>query len=608
MPEVQKSLSSKILQGITALFLAAASGCTGVVTPMPKASQVPTLTAATSPAAAGTPTRLPSPTATFTLPPTSTALPSPFATDTLVPSPTASVETASVETATIETSTPAPEPSAERIPILEYHYSNFRLSDQVMMTAEWFNRQVQWLSDQGFTTLNAADLVDFLNGKEFPVKSAVLSFDIGVARRADFEKVIIPALKEHHFTAIFFVLVNDTVITDSCGHDDRYCWDELRQWQSDGTVSVESHGLYHPDYATLNPADIQWDAGQSRKIIQDKMGIAPLGFAYPSDSVSDQAVKVVQTLGYDFAVSGFSRHDRSVHPRDADRFNLPRVYPYSNLAIYPVISGANGATFDQLMTSSIAPEAPAAGTASAVTTPAPQDDSLLGFCRRNPPTDSAEWIRLLDSQAFAAQVSQAAQGQLPMGIVVRPSCNILAGNTPRAIVLHNTDGSLEGAVATFQSPNNTSVHYIIGRDGSVVQMVQESMVAFHVSCYGYRSYCVPTCPICAVNGKFVEPYTQSIGIELVNNGHVDPASFHGNIYEDYENSFGYRYWEDYPAAQIAALKILVEDIRARWSIPWELVIGHSRVNNKPDPGPALNLFWPRYGFPPRPPIFDNTQP
>lgn len=477
------------------------------------------------------------------------------------------------------------------------------------MTADWYKSQIQWLADNGFTTLSAADLVDFLNGKKFPVKSAVLSFDIGVARRADFENIIIPALKEHHFTAVFFVLVNDTVITDTCGRDDRYCWDELRQWQSDGLISVESHGLYHPDYATLSAEDIKWDAGQSRKAIQDKMGTAPLGFAYPSDSVSDQAVKVVQTLGYDFAVSGFTRHDRSVHPQDADRFNLPRVYPYSNAQLYPVISGSNGATFDQLMTSSIAPEAPASSTVSALTTPpVPQDDSLIGYCRSNPPIDSPVWIDQLDRHAFAPQVSQAAIGQLPMGVVVRPSCNILTGNTPRAIVLQNIDGPLEKAVAAFQSLNKTSAHYIIDRDGSVVQMVQEGMVAFHVSCYGYRSYCVPTCPICDINGKFVEPDTQSIGIELVNTGYVDPGSFHGNIYEDYENSFGYRYWEDYPAAQIAALKILVQDIRARWHIPWDMVIGYSRINNKPNPGPALNLFWPRYGFPPRPPIFDNTQP
>jgi N-acetyl-anhydromuramyl-L-alanine amidase AmpD len=89
---------------------------------------------------------------------------------------------------------------------------------------------------------------------------------------------------------------------------------------------------------------------------------------------------------------------------------------------------------------------------------------------------------------------------------------------------------------------------------------------------------------------------------------VDPKFFNGNIYEDYMVAFGYRFWEDYPPAQIESLKVLVQDIRARWNIPWDMVMGHYRINKKDDPGPALNLFWPRYGYPSRPPIFDITQP
>ena len=186
------------------------------------------------------------------------------ATETAAPSLTVTANPTSLPTLNLTPSlapTATKEPSAERIPIIEYHYSNFRLSDQVMMTADWYKGQIQWLADNGFTTLNASDLVDYLNGKKFPVKSVILSFDIGTARRADFETVIIPTLKHAHFKAFFFVLVNDNVITDTCGKDDRYCWEELRQWQSVGIISVESHGVFHPDYATLKPDETKWDSG-----------------------------------------------------------------------------------------------------------------------------------------------------------------------------------------------------------------------------------------------------------------------------------------------------------------------------------------------------------
>jgi N-acetyl-anhydromuramyl-L-alanine amidase AmpD len=282
-----------------------------------------------------------------------------------------------------------------------------------------------------------------------------------------------------------------------------------------------------------------------------------------------------------------------------------------------VINGANGRTFGQLMldfsgvpVAAVAPTpAGATATPTGAATEADPLARLLSFCRKNPEATGADWYAALQARAFPSDLSTGALKQLEMGVTVQPSCNVLPGNTPRAIVLHYTDGALDASLSEFKTPHKTSSHYLIDRDGSVYQVVPEKMMAFHVSCYGDRSTCLPSCPICENDaGRFKEPYEQSIGIELVNNGSVAPGSFLGDIYEDYSNAFGYRYWEDYPAAQLESLKVLVADIRARWDIPWEMVLGHSRVNTKPDPGPALNLFWPRYGNPPRAPIFDNTRP
>jgi N-acetyl-anhydromuramyl-L-alanine amidase AmpD len=181
----------------------------------------------------------------------------------------------------------------------------------------------------------------------------------------------------------------------------------------------------------------------------------------------------------------------------------------------------------------------------------------------------------------------------------------MAGNVPRGIVLHATRGTLVATIGEFQQPNATSAHYIIDRDGQIYQMVPEGLAAFHASCGGSRSVCVPSCPLCeGLDGKFLEPYLQSIGIELVNDGQLgDTTAYKGLIYEDYLMSFGYRYWEDYPDAQLQALVLLVNDIRARWGISLDLVVGHYRINYKTDPGPALNISWYRTGNPPRAPIF-----
>ncbi len=284
--------------------------------------------------------------------------PTPFqvmqATTTETPSPmTATVVDPALLSSPTNTDTPTLGAAAGRIPVIEYHYSEYNVSNQVMMKTEWFESQMAWLSANGFNTLSAADLVNFLNGKAFPEKSVILSFDLGTARESDFSNVIVPTLQKYGFKALFFLLVNSGVITDTCDQSGKFCWNELLTWQNEGVASMESHGTTHPNYATLTPTQMRWDAGQAKTVIEAKLGVAPLGFAYPFDSVPAQAPKVIQSLGYEFAVGGYQRSDRSVHLSDTDRFSLPRIYPYSNLSIYPIIGGSNGKTYDQLVLSAI---------------------------------------------------------------------------------------------------------------------------------------------------------------------------------------------------------------------------------------------------------------
>ena len=242
--------------------------------------------------------------------------------------------------------------------------------------------------------------------------------------------------------------------------------------------------------------------------------------------------------------------------------------------------------------------------------PVSEYKELIDFCNRSQ-VDSDQWRYALNQVTFPSDITDEAQEKLPDRVDIRPSCNFDLRNQPRAIVLHYTEGSLSATITTFQQPHNSSAHYIIDRDGKVYQIIPEQFAAYHVNCYGNRSLCIPSCPICTNSeGSFVEPRTQTIGIELVNLGHVDPryytgatSSANGSVFEDYNNSFGYRFWEDYPQAQIRSLQILVEDIRSRWNIPEHMVMGHSRINNNVDPGPALNLFWFRYGNPPKEAIF-----
>lgn len=533
-------------------------------------------------------------------------------------------ETASPSSTLAPTFTPTQIVAAERIPIIEYHNPTFVLSPEVMMTPEWFDNQLRWLSENGYTTLTAAQLVDFLNGGNYPQKSVVISFDIGVDRHSEYAQIVIPSLRKYGLHAIVFLVANTNLIGDECNVGETFCWSELRSWAEEGLISVESHGIWHMDYTTIDAATQRSDAGLSKSVIEEEIGQPVLGFAYPYDSYNAQAFDLLKSLGYQFAVAGFTRSDRSALRGDGERYSLPRVYPYSNPDVYPLLSTANGMTFEEMiqdrtsLTGLPAPSPTQQALSNQTVIPTFESTPTPSTIRVNSAAEYISLCNIIDKTAdqvlrvyqlnhlvFKIDLSPETQAALPAPVKLIPSCNIRLTNDPRAIVLHGTRGPLTGAITSFQKLNNTSAHYIIDRDGTVIQLVPENLGAYHVTCYGARSICLASCPICDdQDGNFVEPATQSIGIELVNAGTVTkPETFDGPLYEDFTLAFGYRYWDDYPEAQIRSLILLVNDIRERWDIPLDMVIGHYRINTNTDPGPALNLFWDRYGNPPRPAIF-----
>jgi N-acetyl-anhydromuramyl-L-alanine amidase AmpD len=407
---------------------------------------------------------------------------------------------------------------------------------------------------------------------------------------------------------VVFLLANDTVVIDKCGDAKRFCWEDFKNWANEGIMTIASHGLYHPDFTKLSTAEIRFEVETAKKLLVEKLGIDPIGFAYPFDATSKNAIELVKAAGYQFAVAGNNRSELAALPNDPDRFKLPRVYPYSNAKLYPNLNGFNR-PFNEVI-ASLTRSGPSVVVSGPTATPlaisGEPSEQFLQFCK-GLPTDTFLRLNSLLKATFTSDISPEATANLP-GVTTSASCNAFANNHPEVIVLHYTVGDLSASMSAFRQFNGTSAHYLIDRDGKVVQMVPEGLGAMHASCTGSRPVCVETCPVCDDSkGNLTEPYLRSIGIEIVNRGHIPAGSTApGGVYEDFLRSFSYPYWEDYTPAQIDSLKVLVHDIANRWKIPIDEdhVIGHYRVNQKVDPGPALNLFWSRSGKPAKPPIFE----
>lgn len=146
-----------------------------------------------------------------------------------------------------------------------------------------------------------------------------------------------------------------------------------------------------------------------------------------------------------------------------------------------------------------------------------------------PGISSAENIRLLMQTGLNKNVDWAEAMHYD---VRRPSF---------VIIHHTAQTSINQTIRTFQVPHSkVSAHYVIGRDGRVVQMLNDYLRAWHA---GRSKW-----------GSITDINSVSIGIELDNNGK-----------------------EPFASAQIDALMGLLDTLKAKYQIPYTNFIGHADI-------------------------------
>ena len=156
---------------------------------------------------------------------------------------------------------------------------------------------------------------------------------------------------------------------------------------------------------------------------------------------------------------------------------------------------------------------------------------------------------------LAACTTPPPHTALPVTRVLSPNVD---ARRPNFVIIHHTsDNTLQESLNTLTSPKlQVSAHYLIGRNGSIVQMVEENARAWHAG----TSYW----------GGLTDVNSASLGIELDNNGN-----------------------EPFADAQIDALLALLADIRQRYHIPSANFIGHSDVAPGRKDDPSILFPWAR---------------
>jgi len=187
----------------------------------------------------------------------------------------------------------------------------------------------------------------------------------------------------------------------------------------------------------------------------------------------------------------------------------------------------------------------------------------------------AVWLLLAWVLASCAPLPQRAG----IPTVWQPSPNVDV-RRPGFVVIHYTgaDTAADALRTLTSAAAQVSAHYLIERDGTIIQLADERARAWHAGDSRW--------------GPTFDVNSASIGIELDNDGSTP-----------------------YPQVQIDALLRLLADLRQRYRLPAANFLGHSDVapRRKSDPGPlfpwrtlALSGFglWCDPPYPEPPPGFD----
>lgn len=224
-----------------------------------------------------------------------------------------------------------------RVHVINYH----ALADETTPLATSpgrFRDQIATWTAQGVRFLRPVELLSYITKGALPeTPSLLLTFDDGMA---SVYTHAFPILREFNIPACVYL------VTGRMGEDNQWpgqpawvprwplmSWEMAEEMAAAG-IEFGAHTVHHPDLRRCQPDVIREEVATSRRQIEERLGIAPVSFAYPYGGVSDAAKTVVAAefslaFGMDMGPVA-ANSDQFMIPR-LDAFYLRPAFVYTNL-------------------------------------------------------------------------------------------------------------------------------------------------------------------------------------------------------------------------------------------------------------------------------------
>lgn len=203
----------------------------------------------------------------------------------------------------------------EKLVIIMYHSvlkDEDRRGEYVISPVE-LEKDLKYLSDNGYTTVTSNELIDFVYSKKaLPKKRVMLTFDDGALNNLTY---VLPLLEKYNMRAVFSVVGSFCDREEeSKNRSDSYSylsWSEARELCLSGFVEIACHtyalhtlsdrsgaqimsGESYSEYRSVLISDLNRFITESA----EKAGVIPTIFTYPYGYISEESLNLVKTCGF----------------------------------------------------------------------------------------------------------------------------------------------------------------------------------------------------------------------------------------------------------------------------------------------------------------------
>lgn len=164
----------------------------------------------------------------------------------------------------------------QAIPVIVYHRIENIADSSTKVSITNFTEQMQFLHDNGFTSITAQNYLDWKNGLfDMPEKPVMITFDDGWK---SVYNAAYPIMKSYGFVGTVFIVTRYMGFTNP--YSNYMNWTNLRELKGEGW-GMESHSITHSNMLNLNEQDFRNELDGSKQQIIQNLDTTPTSFVFP---------------------------------------------------------------------------------------------------------------------------------------------------------------------------------------------------------------------------------------------------------------------------------------------------------------------------------------